>query len=672
MNDASQTDFAKLAPVLQTATIYSVAIKDLSTFAGTFDEHVVRRLKDAGKNAPPPFEAIRASYGDDGAALMLAIQLTIQEQLQIELANALALAPGSLEPSRRLGLSSGAARSIAEGVLSEGASLEDVLHLVRIVRVARAVCLVKKGVESIGTGFLAARNLILTAAHVLLDHRLMDKNGPLDGFADLHFVFHNELESVSGTWPYQVRPAKHWRVSWSPACISDPNGHNLSPRSAERLDYVLIRIADAVPEHIAPIDIRKDRHLPDAMEEGKLDHGRRYFIIGHPGGSDCKFSVANLTGINLKAARLLHSLTTVAGMSGSPLIDKRATPLGLHEGKIMDGQGHTKHNRATMIHSILAHIEASPDEPFGEKPRVSTHFDTFSIRGDWVRYGARLAAIKGVTAEWTDMLSVAGMTDAGAGVIFPDNFYYPVFPAPDLDRWLAADAASLTSTLDENISAQLRVMAVVGGHGTGKSFALQVARARCAPEQLCVIPSSVATQLPLKEMAQQVAPELPFDERRRPSDGIVRSVYVEPILDHFDEMAAGESIRQFTIAVEFGDGAYWREVQPFWVQFAILCSQRSQLRLLICDPPEAFCNEMLLQEVVELSEPKTLMFRHLLPHVQALSALHGLDPRAAAERAQELWVEANRLGVRFVEFARIDAARIVFQVVHELARSKET
>jgi hypothetical protein len=250
MNDFSQADFGKLATEVQTATLYGVAIKDLVTFAATFNEQVVRPLNDAGKHAPPPFEAIRASYGDDGAALMLAIQLTIGEELQIELANALALAPGSLERAGRLGLSSGAARSIAEGVFRDGASLEDVLHLMRIVRVARAVCLVKKGVESIGTGFLVARNLILTAAHVLLDHGLMDKHGPLAGIEDLHFVFHNELESLSGTWPYRVRPAKHWRVAWSPACISDPDGHELSLRSAECLDYALIRIADAMPEHI--------------------------------------------------------------------------------------------------------------------------------------------------------------------------------------------------------------------------------------------------------------------------------------------------------------------------------------------------------------------------------------------------------------------------------------
>ncbi|MGF6813052.1 hypothetical protein OKW30_008269 [Paraburkholderia sp. Clong3] len=346
----------------------------------------------------------------------------------------------------------------------------------------------------------------------------------------------------------------------------------------------------------------------------------------------------------------------------------------MHEGKILDNQGNILHNRATIIQNIVAAIDATQPKLFDGNAKGATYFQSKDVRHDWANYAARQVAEDAASAgAWWTALKQAGMSPDGLSSASPDDVYYPVFPNPDLDKWLAADASTLAGSLDEyDPGLQPRLLAVVGPPGAGKSFALRLARARCAADEIVIIPSGVASQLPLRDMAQQLAPDVTFDERWRSLDGQIRNTYAETILNHYESLAANNARGQLTIAVELEEGAYWQEVEPFWLQFSILCAQRSRLKMLLCAPPQDLTDELLTHEILGLSEPRTLKIGQVNSHIRTVSEQRGIDIETALTRAKELWDAPNRLGVRMKHLALIDAARIVLQVAHELSVAEHT
>lgn len=626
--------------------LFEVASADVSAFAVLFDRHCHHANPDIFD-----FASYLETFGDPQAACKAALMAAASHRLLDTLANVMALSPLLGTPERVQTLGGAAVRAAAEAIVNTGTGLGELSDLAQIITVGKAVCLIQEDHVSLGTGFLVGPDLVLTASHVL-----MQAGAGRDGSTDeqfvtrLRFVFCNQLGATEGKWPLVAQPAPNWKVAWSPPCITEPNGHLLGVDIALALDYALIRLDAAVPPHITPVNIRRGGRVPPGPTLSPAEAGRRYFIVGYPGGTDCKYDAATLHGVEHSAARVLHTLNAVPGMSGSPVLDAQARPMAIHEGKITDANGALLYNRATLLGNILRTLDEVQGDRSRSESKPSHYVASAEMRTAWTRYGETLAKDDGQRQGWRSALLAAVGSEGG---IEASDGYYPVIPVPELYGWL-------TATHGEAETPQ--VCLVEGPCGSGKSFAIQMARVRWPTTQHVIVPPAIASGLPLHEMAGQLLPGRDFSDSWRTRSGQVRNTYIETLLVAYEKRAAAEPL---LIAIDFGRGAYWTEVKSFWLQFLLLAAQRPRLRILVCDAPADFQEDLMLQLAefvnINLQAPS---LRQIVD-IAALAAADVGEERQSGHAqalATTLFRDEHRLGKQDGRFAMVDAVRIVLQV----------
>jgi len=185
----------------------------------------------------------------------------------------------------------------------------DVGFLTRAIQRAASVCRVelpKRGRQ--GTGVLIADTLVLTNYHVLKwdDHENIVENAN-DVVMRFGYITGDEGKDVEG---------QAFKLNTSESILKSS--------STDKLDYVLLRVEDAITQakniKPAPYDIRLPRE------------GMGMNILQHPGGETMKLAIDTngVTGVFKNSGLVQYVTKAIVGSSGSPCFNEDWKVVALH------------------------------------------------------------------------------------------------------------------------------------------------------------------------------------------------------------------------------------------------------------------------------------------------------------------------------------------------------
>lgn len=638
--DSAPVPFRSLGEQARRAILLEHAQENHEAFARTLDGWAVE------KGLSLRFAVLSEVYGPFDACRLGVDALAVHSSLDL-VADRLAIAPnaGGFKLAHALGSSQ--VRAIGEAVLDADSGFDSAAVCFKLCDVFNSVFLIRDRGTAVGTGILVGDDMVLTAAHVL-DACGFKADGTANTAVRARTTF--EFKSPQYETSHIAKLAADWLVAWSPACITQSGGGVVSGAMAASLDYALVRLEAAAPMHIRRMAMQSNGRIPpDPLT--KPERSRTYFVVGYPAGAESQLSRGTLADISKEAARLMHMCNTVPGMSGGPLLDDQARLIGIHEGRIEEPPGVAKFNRATLLPYISSHV----DNARANAARSAPHFESLGHRFTWARYGLSEAS---TAAAWRCALDEAGLDEEGKWKDGSGDSYYPLFPDNALDAWLEGD----------ELTGEGSVLAIGGGAGTGKTFALEIAKARAGIHASVLVPASVSSDLSLNDMLAYLYPEGNFDDDSRPFDGLMRNTYISTLLDYFESMAASSRSPFALIAVELDEhGSFWNESMQFWHMFALLSAERPQLKVLLSGLSDELADLLRGDGIATLSfvTPAPRQVKSMCERMAAQLDQSQYTVHASARAAQLLDIP-TRPGKLDRRLAMADAVRIVLQVRAEL------
>jgi hypothetical protein len=189
----------------------------------------------------------------------------------------------------------------------------------------------------VGTGFLVAPDLVLTAHHVI--EQLVKENGLLAGTAVCRFSY---LDDATHTGQVVRFNAGAWKQA-----TSKPGGNEVFPGGPEptmdQLDFALVQLDEPVAATPIPFAAKP----ADALDP--------LIVLQHPRRLPLRVAFGQVTGYNGPASRLKHNAGTEQGSSGAPCFNQELEVVGLHNGTRYLPQGElSEYNTAVPIHPIGA------------------------------------------------------------------------------------------------------------------------------------------------------------------------------------------------------------------------------------------------------------------------------------------------------------------------------
>jgi V8-like Glu-specific endopeptidase len=195
----------------------------------------------------------------------------------------------------------------------------------RARQASRAVCRIE-AYQSMATGFLVARDLLLTAYYVVQD--LIEDASYVDPTtreetpllpSNIAFRFGYEMvnDSVIVARGQVYHLAPDWLVASSPT---------------NELDFALLRL-DGSPG-LDTIDGDRwtvERGWLKPATAPRFDPGSLLYVLHHPSASPLKLSFGTLLGVAENPSRCTYSLLTAPGSSGAPCFTKEWELLAMHE-----------------------------------------------------------------------------------------------------------------------------------------------------------------------------------------------------------------------------------------------------------------------------------------------------------------------------------------------------
>ncbi|WP_159073581.1 trypsin-like peptidase domain-containing protein [Streptomyces sp. RTd22] len=206
----------------------------------------------------------------------------------------------------------------AEKLMGAQSTLLPLAFLESGLRAARAVGLLRDDVEALGTGFLVAGDIVVTAGHVLPDEAAA---------AGAHLVL-----------GYQEGPGGE---------IVGGTSHALAPdlgfATSERHDLSVVRAREPLTEEWGALTLAPPR-APTLQ---------RVNIVQHPGGAPKKIALYHNVVTHADEHRVLYLTDTLPGSSGSPAFDDRWRVAAVHRAgghlPAPDGTGHVYSNEGVPV-----------------------------------------------------------------------------------------------------------------------------------------------------------------------------------------------------------------------------------------------------------------------------------------------------------------------------------
>lgn len=190
----------------------------------------------------------------------------------------------------------------------------DMTFIQRASQPASAVCRMElPNQEPIGTGFLVAKNLLLTNYHVIAPDEDSDPNAFLDQIIlRFAYVTTNTGEGAEG---------KTFKLAPSPL---------IKFKTVEQgLDYALLRIEDDIlsETNLQPISLNSER-LPD--------RDMNIHILQHPDGQTLRVTFSNngITGVYERDGMIQYVSDTSVGSSGSPCFNDNWELVAVHHAQV--------------------------------------------------------------------------------------------------------------------------------------------------------------------------------------------------------------------------------------------------------------------------------------------------------------------------------------------------
>jgi hypothetical protein len=263
----------------------------------------------------------------------------------------------------------------------------------------RHVCLIvwrnATGDVSRGTGFLVAKDLILTCRHVF---RGLDTNANIaaNGHRVEVFFDFRRGEQVDDVEPFppgarRVPLADQWHVD--SGNDTDPDGllGALSPADDARirgaLDFVLLRLAE--PVGLQPVNQGGGRrrgwiNLPTSNFAGSLVANDWIIIPQHPNGMPLRIDLGRYHGSDQTQTRIRYNTNTAGGTSGAPCFNQTFNLVGVHNASVPPNAKPVA-NQAIRWDLVEDHV----------RPYVLAASNNYTLRWSISRDGENVQAILG-------------------------------------------------------------------------------------------------------------------------------------------------------------------------------------------------------------------------------------------------------------------------------------
>jgi V8-like Glu-specific endopeptidase len=211
-----------------------------------------------------------------------------------------------------------------ERVIGEN-TLRPYYYLQLGVEAGKAVCLIRLP-NGVGTGFLIARNLIMTNNHVV----------PAAGMLPLTQALFRYEKNSDGTEKASIVVS----ATENSAFLTSPVNNGL--------DATIFAIDEASAHRLAEEDIR-----PLAISQRSVKEQERVTIIQHPGGQHKQVSLQNNKIQYADSEIIDYTTTTLPGSSGAPVFDDRFHVVGLHRQGVQNSEFVYYRNRGTSMCAII-------------------------------------------------------------------------------------------------------------------------------------------------------------------------------------------------------------------------------------------------------------------------------------------------------------------------------
>lgn len=454
---------------------------------------------------------------------------------------------------------------IMQAIVSKAKGFLDPKSLLAVYEAYDACAMVVGREGPRGTAFLVRPDMVLTAAHVVLDR---DDSGSAPTwsdrlFDDLVFSFRPRDGAAPGN-RVEVRAAARDALR----AVSRPWGkwpNILNPHLAAppepTLDYALIKLAQRV-EHVKPVAVD-----PPAGVEAK----RRCWTTGYPGGTAGVVDIDQVVDADAGGGRWLHKANAVAGMSGSCCINDLGKMAGIHEGSVelVQNGKPVRFNRGIGIAAIRAHQKAAASrDPMLTRVVVpGVEFEDAALVRELHDAGLRLAdpAFK---AHWDAAVRrVLGGADPSLSADLPA--FHPWFRRARFEDWI------------ERAAPRERVCFIGGQRGAGASFCQQILKAKLDPSGVnyrAVNATQVAAFSPGEALAAMAAAP-PSPTRTSAAD-----FRYQDANDLIRELAGGGQYLSGprTVAIDFGSqGGPGRLIGTNWQEFILGLLAAESIRLVL-------------------------------------------------------------------------------------------
>jgi hypothetical protein len=283
--------------------------------------------------------------------------------------------------------------------------------------------MIEVGGHAAGTGFLVGPNLLLTAAHVLDRRNWPPAAQPTQVQVVFDYMYAGRSPAESGT---RVDVDDFVTGSLPTRAEADGTVGANWEAPADCLDFAVIKLKTPVPDPPPDAAVRATvrGHYQLHLLQGDYNFAActSYLIMEHPMGDFLKYSPFNGSPVlNAGRTRIRYGGNTLAGASGSPIVDSRGRLVGLHH--YAEGQNNQGVPIALIARALLGGAHASLFRGDGWlTPPTPTHADPFAtssfLQRPFVNRQNLRQTLRKMAEQKDGMRILAINGESGAGVSY--------------------------------------------------------------------------------------------------------------------------------------------------------------------------------------------------------------------------------------------------------------